>query len=119
MYKDKIFIEDLLLRCVIGINDWERKVKQDVLISIELFLSLEKAGKTDSLEDSIDYKKLNKKIIQMVEGSQFYLIEALAEEIAKICLEEEKVKAVRVILRKPHALRFAKNVGVEIYREKS
>ena len=55
----------------------------------------------------------------MVEGSHFYLIEALAEEIAKICLEEEKVKAVRVILRKPHALRFAKNVGVEIYREKS
>ena len=118
MEMDKIIISDLLVRCVIGIRDDERKDKQDVLINISLDVDLRKAGKSDRLEDSVDYRILNKQIVRMAENSQFYLVEALAEAVAGICLEHPSVKEARVLIEKPGALRFARSVGVEITRQR-
>jgi FolB domain-containing protein len=115
---DKILITDLLVRCIIGVNDWERKEKQDVLINIALETDLRKPGKSDRLEDSVDYRSLTKQIINMTEQSQFLLVEALAEAIADICLERKTIESVQVRVEKPGALRFARNVGVEITRSR-
>ena len=115
---DKILIKDLLLRCIIGTNDPERKDKQDVLINIELNSDLSEAARKDDLAEIADYKAITKQVIHMVESSQFYLVETLAEEIAKICLRHPKIQRVRVRVEKPGALRFARSVGVEISREK-
>jgi FolB domain-containing protein len=115
---DVIRINDLQLRCIIGINDWERTQKQDVIINITLYADLHKPCQTDNLADSVDYKEIKTKIIAMVESSNFNLIERLADEIAKICLAPPLVKAVQIRLDKPGALRFAKSVGVEIFRQK-
>jgi FolB domain-containing protein len=116
---DKILISDLLLKCIIGINEWERTRKQDVLINITLYTDLRKPSETDRIEDSIDYKEIKKEIITMVGDSGFYLIERLAGEIARICLTHTLVKAAKVRVDKPGALRFAKSVGVEIFREQT
>jgi FolB domain-containing protein len=116
---DKIRINDLLLRCIIGINDWERTQKQDVLINVILYADLKKPCQTDRIEDSVNYKEIKKEIIAMVENSSFNLIERLAGEIARICLTHPPVKAVRVKVDKPGALRFVKSVGVEIFRERT
>ena len=113
---DKIYITDLLLRCVIGLNDWERTQKQDVLINITLYADLSRACQSDRIEDSIDYKELKKQIIALVENSSFYLIERLADRISQICLVHHLVKAVSIRVDKPGALRYAKSVGVEIFR---
>lgn len=114
---DRIFIRDLRLRCIIGIGDEERREKQDVSINIELRADLSLAGKTDRVEDSLDYRMLKKEIVTMVEGSSFHLIEALAERIANICLARGAARGVRVTVDKPGALRFARSVAVEINRE--
>ncbi|MGA2092333.1 MAG: dihydroneopterin aldolase [Sedimentisphaerales bacterium] len=115
---DKIRINDLLLRCIIGINDWERTQKQDVIINVTLYADLNKPCQTDNLKDSVDYKEIKKEIIAMVESSSFNLIERLAGEIAKICLAHPLVRAVQIRVDKPGALRFAKSVGVEIFRDR-
>jgi FolB domain-containing protein len=115
---DKIRINDLQLRCIIGINDWERTQKQDVIINVTLYAELHKPCQTDNLNDSVDYKEIKKEIIAMVESSSFNLIERLAGEIAKICLAHPLVRAVQVRADKPGALRFAKSVGVEIFRDR-
>ncbi|MGE5172263.1 MAG: dihydroneopterin aldolase [Betaproteobacteria bacterium] len=113
---DRILISDLLVRCIIGVRDEERKDKQDVLINLALDLDLSKAGTSDRLEDSVDYRALNKRIMSMAENSQFYLVEALAQAVADICLEHPSVVQVQVRVEKPAALRFARTVGVEITR---
>ena len=116
---DKIYISDLRLQCIIGINDWERTQKQDVIINVILYADLKKPCRTDHLEDSVDYKEIKKEIIAMVENSSFNLIERLAGEIALICLAHPIANAVRIKVDKPGALRFAKRVGVEIFRTKT
>jgi len=113
---DKIYITDLSLRCIIGVNEWERTQKQDVLINVTLYADLSRPCQTDNLKDSVDYKEIKGEIIAMVESSIFYLIERLAGEIARICLAHSPIKAVQVRVDKPGALRFAKSVGVEIFR---
>ena len=113
---DKIKIEGLLLRCIIGTHDWERTEKQDVVIDIELEVDLKPAGTADQIEKTVDYRALKKKIMERVEHSQFFLIEALAENIARLCLEDKRVQEVRVRVDKPGALRFAKTVAVEVTR---
>ncbi|HGJ65455.1 TPA: dihydroneopterin aldolase [bacterium] len=114
---DKIHIRDLLLRCIIGVYDSERENKQDILINIILYADLSKACKTDNIDDTVDYKVIKKKIVNMVEASSFNLIERLAEKVADICLENHKVRKVNVIVDKAGALRFAKSVAIEIERE--
>ena len=113
---DRIHIRDLLLRCVIGIYDEERREKQDVTINITMLADLRKAGRTDAIEDTVDYKAIKKKVIAMVEKSSFFLVERLAERVAELCLEDRGVKQVCVRVAKPGALRFARTVEVEIVR---
>ena len=115
-YDDKIYIRDLAIRCIIGVNVGERTEKQDVIINVILFTDTGKAGQTDALEDSVDYKKVKKAIIFLVESSEFLLIEKLADEIAKVCLDDAKVQKVDVTVDKPGALRYTRSVAVEIVR---
>ncbi len=115
---DRIVIRDLLVRCVIGITDQERRQKQDVLISLSLGLDLSTAGRSDRIEDSIDYSRLKKRILAHAEASSYSLVEALAESVAGICLEEPAVLRAKVRVEKPTALRFARSVGVEIERRR-
>lgn len=116
---DKIFIRDLALRCIIGIYPEERREKQDVVINVEMHCDLRKAGMSDDLNDTVDYKSIKKAILKLVEESRFQLIETMAEKIAAIALSAEKVQAVVVTVDKPGALRFAKSSAVEITRARN
>ena len=116
---DRIHICDLLQRCIIGIYDEERREKQDVVINITLYADLRAAGRSDNIDDTVDYKSIKKQIIAMVETSSFFLVERLAERIAEICLAHEAVQRVGVRVAKPGALRFARTVDVEIERDRS
>lgn len=113
---DRIRIKDLLLRCIVGINPDERKNKQDVLINLTLFADLRKPCATDDIDDTVNYKTIKNRIIELVESSSFFLVEKLAEEIARECLANPAVQTVEVAVDKPGALRFARSVGVEIVR---
>lgn len=114
---DKILVKDLRLRCIIGINEFERREKQDVTINVVIWSNLTEAAKTDDIRKTVDYKEITKGIIKLVEGSEFCLVETLAEKIAQSCLQHARVKKVRVTLEKPGALRFARSVGVSILRK--
>ena len=114
---DLIVIKDLLLRGIIGVNDWEREVEQDILVNITLTADLSRAGQTDDLADTVNYRTVAKKLIAHVEATQRFTLEALAADIAAICLAEPGVRRARVRVEKPGALRFARSVGVEIERE--
>jgi len=113
---DQIHIRDLLQRCIIGIYEEERREKQDVVINITLHADLRKAGQTDDIEDTVDYKTIKKNVIAMVDGSSFLLVERLGERIAEICLQDTRVCRADVRVAKPGALRFAKTVEVDITR---
>lgn len=115
---DKIFIRDLAVRCIIGIYPEERRETQDILINIEMHCDLRKAGRSDDLADTVDYKAIKKAILELVEASGFQLIEALAEQIADIALAEELVQQVVVTIDKPGALRFARSSAVELVRSR-
>ena len=116
---DRILIKDLMLRCVIGLGEEEGREKQDVLINLILCADLRTAAASDSIKDAVDYSALKKRIITLVEGSQYHLAETLADRIASLCLEEAAVQQVQVTVEKPTALRFAHSVGVEIIRSRS
>ena len=113
---DRIHIEDLLLRCIIGVYPEERREKQDVCISVTLFADLRQAGATDNLEHTVDYRAVKLQIREFVEHSSFQLVERLAEGIAAICLATPRVEKTVVRVEKPGALRFARTVAVEIER---
>ena len=115
---DKVIIKDLLARGVIGVNDWERKRPQDILINLTLFTDTRRAGETDSLEDSVNYSTMSKKIQAHAESAGRLTVEALAGDLAKICLEDKGVLKVIVRVEKPGAVRFARSVGVEIERSR-
>lgn len=116
MKEDRIEIKDLLLRGIIGINDWEREKKQDILVNIVIFADLKKAGETDDIAHSVNYRTVAKRVIKYIETSEHYTVETLAAKIAHICVQEQGVLRARVRVEKPGALRFAKSVGVEIER---
>ena len=113
---DKIHIRDLSLRCIIGIYPEERRELQDVLINITMECDLSGASKTDAIDDTVDYKSINKEIIRLVEASEYNLIETMAEKIAEICLSRDGVQRAIVTVDKPGALRFARSVAVEFDR---
>ena len=115
---DQIFISDLVARGIIGINDWEREKPQEILINIILFGDLSKAGESDNIRDSINYRTVAKKALVQAETSQRFTVEALAADIIHLCLEEPGVRKARVRVEKPGAVRFSRSVGVEIEREK-
>ena len=115
---DRVFIRDLALRCIIGIYPEERREKQDIVINVVMHCDLRRAGQTDELSDTVDYKAIKKAILKLVEQSSFQLIEALAERIAQIALSDDKVQEAVVTVDKPGALRFAKSSAVEITRSR-
>jgi FolB domain-containing protein len=115
---DQIFISDLIARGIIGINDSEREKPQEILINLILFGDLSRAGKSDDLKDSINYRTVAKKVMAHAESVQRFTVEALADDLAHLCLEESGVQKVRVRVEKPGAVRFSRSVGVEIERKK-
>lgn len=116
---DEIQIKDLLLRTIIGINDEERRNRQDVLINVTLWADTRLASTSDDIADAVNYRTIAKRIIQLVEGSQFYLVEKMVSAIAAICLSDPRVERARVSVEKPGALRFARSVGVTIERDRA
>lgn len=115
---DQIVISDLQFRCIVGLGEEERQEKQDIVAQIVLFVDLHAAGRSDAIEDTVDYRALKKDILASVEPSRFRLIEALAQSIADICLSRTQVDRVAVTVEKPGALRFARTVSVRIVRNR-
>ncbi len=116
---DRILIKDLLLRGIIGINDWEREKQQDILINLEIWTDMRAAGRSDDMADSINYRTLTKDVVRVVETGAFYLVERLATELARLCVVDHGADRVVVRVEKPGALRFARSVGVEIERKRA
>ena len=116
---DQIVIKDLLARYILGITAEERREKQDVLITVALSLDLAPTGRSDRIEDGVNYRPIKKRILAVAESSQYHLVEALAERIAAACLEEPRIVEVAVTVEKPSALRFARSVAVEIVRRRA
>ena len=117
--QDRIIIRDLLLRGIIGLNDWEREKQQDILINLVIYTDMRAAGRSDDMSDSINYRSLTKDIIAHVEGSAHFLVERLATEIARICVIGHGADRAIVRVEKPGALRFATSTGVEIERKRA
>ncbi|HLW25052.1 MAG TPA: dihydroneopterin aldolase [Steroidobacteraceae bacterium] len=116
---DKIFIHALKTETIIGIYDWERQVRQTVVIDLAFSADIRKAALSDSIEDTLNYKRVAKRVLALVEGSKFHLVETLAEHIAMLILEEFGVSWVSVVLSKPGAVRSSRDVGVELERDRS
>jgi dihydroneopterin aldolase len=115
---DKIFIHGLKTEAIIGIFDWERQVKQTVLLDVEMSIDIRKAALSDSIDDTMNYKRVAKRVLAFVEGSKFHLVETLAEHIAMLILEEFAIAAVRIALSKPGAVRGSRDVGVILDRDR-
>ena len=113
---DTIFLQDMKVETVIGIWEWERKIRQTVAIDLEMSADIRKAAASDSVEDTLNYKSVAKRIQAFVSDSSFQLVETLAEKIAAIVLDEFDVAWVKVRLNKPGAIRGPKGVGVLIER---
>jgi|TARA_Y100001949_G_scaffold56979_1_gene47877 dihydroneopterin aldolase len=115
---DKIILTDLRIDAVIGIWDWEKRNPQTISIDLEMQTDTKKASQLDSIEDALDYKAVSKRVKQFIQASQFNLIETLAENVAKIILEEFDVQWLKLRISKPFAIRDSRNVGVSIERTK-
>ena len=113
---DIVFIKDLQIETVIGIYDWERKIRQTVSLDIEMAADIKKAAKSDKIDDALSYKDVAKRLIEFVEKSEYELVESLAEEVCRIIRDEFDVPWVRLTLHKPGAVRSSKSVGVIIER---
>jgi dihydroneopterin aldolase len=113
---DKIFLSALTVECIVGIWEWERRVKQTVIIDLEMQADIRRAAASDRIEDTIDYKKVAKRLLAFVGDSQFQLVETLAERIAQVVVVEFGVVWVKVRLNKQGAIRGARDVGIEIER---
>jgi dihydroneopterin aldolase len=113
---DKIFIHALKTETIVGIFDWERQVKQTVVLDLEFSADIRKAALTDSIDDTLNYKGVAKRVLSFVEESGFHLVETLAEHVAMLILEEFGVSWVSVSLSKPGAIRNSRDVGVMLER---
>ena len=115
---DKVIISDLLVRGIIGVNDWERKRAQDILINVTLFTDTHRAADTDSIADCVNYSTMSKRLQAHAESVNRLTVEALANDLARICFEDKSVQKVILRVEKPGAVRFARSVGVEIERSR-
>ncbi len=116
--RDVIFLTGLTVDCIVGIWDWERRVKQKVVLDVEMAADIRKAAASDSIADTLDYKKVAKRLLAFVGESQFHLVETLAEHVAELVVTEFGVAWVRVRLNKQGAIRGAADVGVVIERRR-
>lgn len=116
---DIIFLHGLTVECTIGFIDWERLVKQTVVIDLELPVDCRNASIRDEVEDTLDYKKVAKRVIAFVEASEFKLVETLAHRLALLVLEEFDIAWIRLSVNKPGAIRGSRDVGVSIERTRA
>ncbi len=115
---DKVIIKNLLARGIIGVNDWERKHAQNILINVTLFTDTRRAAETDDINDCVNYSTMSAKLLAHAESAKRLTVEALANDLAGMCLEETGVQKVIVRVEKPGAVKFAESVGVEIERSR-
>ncbi len=115
---DVIFLGGLTTECIIGIWDWERRVKQKIVLDVELAADIRKAAASDAIEDTLDYKKVAKRLLNFVGDSQYQLVETLTERIAELLVTEFGVPWVRVRLNKQGAIRGSRDVGIQIERRR-
>ena len=113
---DKVFIRDLKIQGILGIHDWERVTPREIVVNVTLFADTRPAAKSDDIADCVDYSALAKKIRAHAERAARMTVEALANDLANLCLEEQKVKRVIVRVDKPGAVAEAASVGVEVER---
>ena len=116
---DKIFIHALKTEAIIGIFDWERQVKQTILVDLEFSANIRKAALSDSIDDTLNYKKVAKRVLSFIEASQFHLVETMADSIAMLLLEDFGLEWVKVVLSKPGAIRSSRDVGIIIERNRA
>jgi dihydroneopterin aldolase len=116
---DKIFIHALKSEAIIGIYDWERQVRQTVIVDIEISADIRKAALTDSVDDTLNYKRVAKRVLAFIEASEFHLVETLAEHLAMLILEEFGIEWVRLTVSKPGAVRSSRDVGVALERDRA
>jgi FolB domain-containing protein len=115
---DKIFIKDLRVRGILGIRDWERVTLRDIIINVTLFADTRPAAQSDDIADCVDYSKMAEKIRVHAESAARMTVEALANDLADLCLQEPKVQKVIVRVEKPGAVAEALSVGIEVERER-
>ena len=115
---DTVFIRDLRVRTLVGIFEWERRIRQEIRLDLEMGFDISKAAGSDNIEDALDYKAVSQRVKAHVEASEFQLVEALAESIASLVLKEFAVSAIKVTLNKTGAVRDARDVGVIIERQR-
>ncbi|TDK23025.1 dihydroneopterin aldolase [Luteimonas aestuarii] len=115
---DKVFIEGLEIEALIGIYDWERRIRQALVFDLEMAFDNRVPAASDDIADTLDYKAVSKRLIEYVGASDFGLVETLAERCAAIVLDEFDVAHVRLKLSKPGAVRGAKAVGVVVERSR-
>jgi dihydroneopterin aldolase len=118
-HSDRIFLRGLEVECIIGFIEWERRIKQKIVIDIELPVDCRRAAQSDDVADTLDYKKVAKRVIAFVESSQFKLVETLAERLALLVLGEFGLEWVRLSINKPGAIRGSRDVGVAIERSRA
>ena len=116
---DRIFLRGLTAECVIGFIDWERRVKQTVVVDLELPVDCRHAAVTDDVTDTVDYKKVSKRVLAFIEASEFKLVETLAQRLAMLILEEFPIEWLRLSINKPGAIRNSRDVGVSIERSRA
>ena len=116
---DSIFLRELKVETIIGVWDWERKIRQTVSIDLEMGANIRRAAKTDSIDDTLNYKAVSKRVQRFVADSEFQLVETMAEKIAEVVLSEFELPWIQVRVSKPGAIRGAKDVGVQIHRTKA
>jgi dihydroneopterin aldolase len=116
---DRIFLRGLTAECVIGFIDWERRVKQTVVVDLELPVDCRQAAVTDDVTDTVDYKKVSKRVLAFIEASEFKLVETLAQRLAMLILEEFAIEWLRLSINKPGAIRNSRDVGVAIERSRA
>ena len=116
---DRIFLRGLTAECVIGFIDWERRVKQTVVVDLELPVDCRLAAVTDDVNDTVDYKKVSKRVLAFIEASEFKLVETLAQRLAMLILEEFALEWLRLSINKPGAIRNSRDVGVAIERSRA
>ena len=116
---DRIFLRGLTAECVIGFIDWERRVKQTVVVDLELPVDCRQAAMSDDVTDTVDYKKVSKRVLAFIEASEFKLVETLAQRLALLILEEFTIEWIRLSINKPGAIRNSRDVGVSIERSRA
>ena len=116
---DRIFLRGLTAECIIGFIDWERRVRQTVVVDLEIPVDCRNAAITDEVADTVDYKKVAKRILAFIEASEFKLVETLAQRLALTLLEEFGLEWVRLSINKPGAIRNSRDVGVSIERSRA